>query len=193
MALPPVVFEPDTGGGLVDPILSGTAEPGAEIRVQVQSDVVLSAASASAAVAEPDATADADGNWSLTYSGLPAGTHLLTVTQTDLAGNDSVPGIPVEVSLSSPQLVLEGIGRYVWRISFDGAPGATVQVLVDGAEYSRVVLDAEGDYTVRGLFDIPRDIMVTVRYTADERYGPTAVAERWWWADEASAPASLAG
>lgn len=194
-ALPPVVFAPDTGGGLVDPILSGTAEPGAEIRVQVHSDAALFAASASAVVAEPDAIADAGGNWSLTYSGLPAGTYAFTTTQTDAARNTSLPSAPVEVSLSSPKLLIEGIGRYVWRASFDGAPGASVQVLVGGEVYTQILLDANGDYIVRrpvlDPFEIPTDIDISVRYVLGERFGPAAPAERAWWLDEASAPASL--
>ncbi|MFC9561530.1 sigma-70 family RNA polymerase sigma factor [Agromyces sp. NPDC056965] len=183
-ALPPVVMPADTSGGLVDPLLSGTAEPGASIFVSVQSPAAAAVASDETA---PDAVADESGDWTLVYSGLPAGTHLLSVEQVDRAGNRSAASSPVEVTLTSPELMLEGIGSQIWRISFHGAPDATVQVLVDGVELDEVVLDGRGDRDFYGLFRIPRDLEITVRYTVDGRNGPSAPAERSWWANSAPA------
>ncbi|MGH3705161.1 MAG: Ig-like domain-containing protein, partial [Agromyces sp.] len=181
-ALPPVVMPADTSGGLVDPLLSGTAEPGASIFVSVQSPAAAAATSEATA---PDAVADESGDWTLVYSGLPAGSHLLSVEQVDRAGNRSAASSPIEVTLMSPELMLEGIGSQIWRISFHGAPDATVQVLVDGVELDEVVLDGRGDRDFHGLFRIPRDLDITVRYTADGRNGPSAPAERSWWANSA--------
>jgi hypothetical protein len=150
----------------------------------------------------PDAIAASDGTWSLTYSGLPAGDHVLVVTQTDVAGNPSAPSAPIPVTLSSPSLTLERQGRWSWRVSFSGAPGATVQVLRDGEPRRTEVLDGRGHLTLPGLYDAPDDVDYTVRYVVDRRFGPAASAERTGWSDNAvdeapesapDAPASLAG
>ncbi|MFB6609903.1 sigma-70 family RNA polymerase sigma factor [Agromyces sp. NPDC056379] len=199
-ALPPVAMPADTSGGLVDPILSGTAEPGASIFVSVQSPAAAAAASEATA---PDALADESGNWTLVYSGLPAGTHLLSVTQTDVAGNRSEPSAPIEVVLSSPSMQLRPVwngGWWGWRVSFAGKADATVQVLGDGEERRREVLDATGGLTLPGVYEVDRSVEYTVRYTSGGRFGPSAPADiRWWTAEASSAtapapdPASLAG
>ncbi|MFB9308964.1 RNA polymerase sigma factor (sigma-70 family) [Agromyces hippuratus] len=199
VALPPSVSGADTANGLVDPVLSGTAEPGASIHVTVQS--AANAALAASVDVQPDAVADDNGDWSLTYSGLPAGKHLLTVTQTDRALNTSAPTAPIEVALSSPSMRLQRVwngGWWGWRVTFAGEPGATVQVLGDGQERRREVLDAAGGLILPGLYDVDSSLEYTVRYAADGRFGPAAPAEfrpgtGGGLGDAPAAPASLAG
>lgn len=206
-ALPPVVDLADTANGLVDPLLSGTAEPGASIFVTVQSGAP--AARSSEAV-KPDAVADDRGSWSLVYSGLPAGSHVLTIAQLDPAGNRSAASAPVDVELSSPVLQLRVVWNgpgWAWHVSFTGAPRATVQVLGDGVVRRHEVLGAEGRLELPGVYTIENQTEFTVRYlSADGRTGPSALAERSWLTDSSDAasavspspvaesdPASLAG
>ncbi|MEF3403407.1 sigma-70 family RNA polymerase sigma factor [Agromyces sp. CCNWLW203] len=177
-ALPPVVDVVDTANGLVDPRLSGTAEPGASIFVT--SNGAARVAASASVPSTPDATADEAGNWSLEYSGLPAGAHLLTVTQTDRANNSSAPSAPIEVTLSSPtmrlKLVANGLGG-LWRVSFTGAPWATVQVLGDGLERRTEVLGGDGSLTLDGRYTAEQNVQFTVRYLSDDgRTGPSAPA-----------------
>lgn len=167
VALPPA-FTADSRGGLVAPLLAGTAEPGAAITV------------ASADGRTWNVTADAAGAWSVVADGLPAGTSRLTAVQTDAAGNTSTASAPVDVVLSSPSLVLRRSGILVWHATFAGAPYADVQVLVEGAPATTVTLDGDGSARYIGLGWIGSFDRVEVRYAADGRTGPvsTATVER---------------
>jgi hypothetical protein len=55
------------------------------------------------------ATAGGDGSWSITSSDLSAGSHTLTVKQTDLAGNESLAssGLSVTITLPVAPVMLE--------------------------------------------------------------------------------------
>jgi hypothetical protein len=70
------------------PTVTGTAEAGARVRLYDTDGTLLGAQ-----------TADADGNWSITSSQLAAGTHQLTVTSKDLAGNLGAPSLPLEITI----------------------------------------------------------------------------------------------
>ncbi|WP_157007859.1 sigma-70 family RNA polymerase sigma factor [Agromyces laixinhei] len=195
VALPPVVNTADGANGLVDPLLTGTAEPGASIFVTVQSgeaaEPAAERASASASASDetlPAAVADDAGNWSLVVAGLSAGTHLLTVTQTDVAGNRSDPSAPIEIAMLAPSAEVG-----ILRADFHGVPGATVLMEIDGVPYRSFLLDAKGhaQETNDPLSWLLR--AVTVRYiTADGRTGPS-VAATTWWGEGDRAPASLTG
>lgn len=166
-ALPPV-FTADSAGGLVDPLLSGTAEPGAAITVSTGDGRTWSTA------------AGATGAWTLLADGLPAGTTQLTAVQVDAAGNASAAGAPVAVDLSSPSLALRRSGYLVWHATFSGAASADVQLLVDGSPAAVVTLDGSGVARVVALGGIGSESRVEVRYAADGRTGPvsTATVER---------------
>lgn len=197
-ALPPVVSTVDTANGLVDPVLSGTAEPGASIFVTVQSSTPVALAASEAPA--PDAIAASDGSWSLTYSGLPAGDHVLVVTQQDVAANLSGPSAPIPVMLWSPTITLD-LKLPGWRVTVSGKPHATVQIRTGDREYKQLPLDANGRNELPGLYFADEDDDITVRYAADRRFGPATRAEFRWWADDAvdeapsppSAPGSLTG
>ena len=86
VALPPV-FAADSGGGLVDPILSGSAEAGAAIVVTADDGRTWTT------------TADAAGAWNLTADGSPRGAIAAHRLQTDAAGNTSAASPPIVVEL----------------------------------------------------------------------------------------------
>ncbi|WP_344311940.1 Ig-like domain-containing protein, partial [Agromyces terreus] len=161
VALAPTVAAPDTAGGLVDPILSGTAEPLASIVAAFEGRTAST-------------TADDAGAWSLAVQGLPAGTTSIAVTQTDAAGNRSEPTV-VAVQLSSPQLVLtpSGVG---WRGELRGVPGATVEVRIARVLGFDVTLDGNGRAAASGslLALISNFTDVSVRYVSGDRTGPSA-------------------
>ncbi|WP_337023665.1 MULTISPECIES: Ig-like domain-containing protein [unclassified Pantoea] len=71
------------------PVLSGTAEPGSTVTVR-DGDNVLGTA-----------TVGSDGNWSFTAPALGEGSHSLTTTVTDAAGNTSPASSPIAVTVDT--------------------------------------------------------------------------------------------
>lgn len=125
----PVITGPTSGTITNDPspTISGTGEPGATITVtDGDGNVILTT------------TVDEDGNWSGTPDEpLVEGTHTLTATQTDKAGNTSAPSnevdLEVDVTVPDPLTVTgpkDGAEILTDRITFTGTgePGATVTI-----------------------------------------------------------------
>jgi hypothetical protein len=74
------------------PAFTGTAEANATVKLyDTDGTTVLGTA-----------TADGNGDWSITSSSLSVGGHTLTVKQVDLAGNVSVAGPSLELTIESP-------------------------------------------------------------------------------------------
>jgi RNA polymerase sigma factor (sigma-70 family) len=169
----PVTFTADSAGGLVDPLLQGTAEPSASVVV-----------TASDGRTWPK-IADDDGAWSIIATDSPAGPTSYTAVQTDAAGNTSPESDPQTVVLSTPSLV---VSTSAWLIGwgwFDGEPNAIVEVLVGGDPLGTVQLDDAGKYD-RWLGPIGLLGDVGVRYRADDgRTGPAAAATEAPWPTEA--------
>ncbi|WP_448810855.1 sigma-70 family RNA polymerase sigma factor [Agromyces bauzanensis] len=157
-------FTADTAGGLVDPLLTGTAEAGASVVVTADDGRTWAT------------TADGAGGWSLVAGDLPLGTTLLTAAQTDAAGNLSAASAPVAVELSAPSLVLRRSGPLVWHATFAGAPDATVEVLLDGSTLAAITLDGTGSAKYVALTAGDDLAGAEVRYAAGGRTGPVAGA-----------------
>jgi hypothetical protein len=169
-----VTFTADSAGGLVDPLLTGTAEPGALVDV-----------TASDGRAWP-VTAGETGEWSMIATDSPAGVTTYTAVQSDAEGNLSPASDPVVVELVPPTLVLSPAltpGGLVWRGEFHGAPGAVVEILVDGAVLGPLPLDDGGDAEAFFGWDEVSVDRVDVRYTADGRTGPAQAATGGIWPD----------
>ena len=158
--LPPT-FTADTTGGLVDPILTGAAEPGATI-------VVTGGGLTWSAIA------DDSGAWSLVARGLPAGATELIARQTDAAGNTSDEAA-VGVHLESPTLSLRQSSHHTWHTTIGGVAGSTVQLLLDGSPAATLVLDGAGT-TRQVLVGVPPTPSFGVRYAIGDRTGPVATA-----------------
>ena len=156
----------DTGGGSVPvsaggvtntatPTLSGTAEPGSTVSVR-DGDTLLGTA-----------TADASGNWRFTTPALDEGSHSLTTTVSDAAGNISPASdpLPFTVDATPPaaasDIVLNGTSGSVQQpIAADGAtrditpqlsgsaePGSVVTVLDNNAVLGSVTAGSDGSWT----------------------------------------------
>ncbi|MFC5790481.1 Ig-like domain-containing protein, partial [Agromyces tardus] len=165
IALAPVIAFVDAVGGLVDPILSGTAEPGATVTVSADTGGTWTV------------TADADGAWSVLAAGLPAGTTVLVAAQTDAAGNASPASEPTSVTLTPPTLELGGNGAFLLA-TLAGVPGADVEVLVDGVPFTVLTVDPSGTADYAAFLPGNVSVDVAVRYVADGRTGPAADAVR---------------
>ncbi len=136
-ALPPEIAAVDTGSGasagLLAPIASGTAEPGATVEVF------------DAGILQQTVTAGADGTWRTDELTGVAPSYSLTARQTDPLGNVSAPSGTVTGSVAVPEVSASG-GPGTVGIAVHGLPGASVRLYGDGGPRDHVLtLDANGD------------------------------------------------
>jgi hypothetical protein len=140
----PVIKTPSAGATTSDdtPTITGTAEAGSTVTVYVDGKAVGTT------------TADGSGNWSLTPSvPLSDGTHTITSTATDKAGNTSAlptggngsgsgghvisvtvdTGTPPPVTVVSQPPQLSNTSGFV----FSPAPGSTLQCSIDGGAWQQ--------------------------------------------------------
>ena len=156
----PSVSSIDTAGGIVQPIVSGTAEPGATVTVSAPGGSWTTVAGSS-------------GAFSIEVTGLPAGRTDLAVSQVDTAGNVSAPAA-VSVDLVAPTLVIDASDTRRPIITLSGVSATTVELRFNGAVTEVVTLDA-GSVDLRGnvLANIitMSDPEISLRYLADGRAG----------------------
>ncbi len=151
----PVVTGPANGATTNTlPTYTGTAEPGSTVTVRVDGFVVCVV------------TASAAGDWScMGATPLAEGQHTVNAVSRDAAGNDSptsatntftvmVPVMPeadpvltspVDGSLTGTRPTFTGTGE----------PGATIDVLVDGAVVCTAVVDAAGAWSCAATNELP--------------------------------------
>lgn len=129
-ALAPVPAAPDTGSGayagLLSPILSGTAEPGATVEVSDHG------------VVQDTVTAAADGTWTTDQLAGVQPDFSVSARQTDRLGNVSVPSAPVTGSVAVPQVTIEPLPDRRFLLTVTGVPGAEVRLFADGTGASNV-------------------------------------------------------
>jgi len=166
-ALPPVITSVDTGSGdlagRMAPIVSGTAEPGASVVIS-DGDRPLATV-----------TADATGGWSTGELILASADYSLTARQTDPAGNVSEPSAVVNGTASVPGVLAVGAPLSVILIVHD-APGATVEVWVDGLSTGRTItLDDSGNGYTAFVLE-PGEHRVGAVVVSGDRHGVLADA-----------------
>ncbi|MFV7477277.1 BapA/Bap/LapF family large adhesin [Enterobacter pseudoroggenkampii] len=123
------------------PLLAGTGEPGGTITIYDNG------------VAIGTTTVQPNGTWSVTPNApLPDGTHSITVTETDAAGNQSTASAPVTFTVdttppSAPgNLVVSNDGGTISGIA---EPGSTVTIREGGALVGNpVVADSQGNFSL---------------------------------------------
>ena len=132
-----------TSGALTDaslPLLAGTGEPGGTITIYDNGVVVGTT------------TVQPNGTWSVTPNGpLPDGTHSITVTETDAAGNLSTASEPVIFTVdttppSAPgNLVVSNDGGTISGIA---EAGSTVTIREGDIALGTVVADSQGNFSL---------------------------------------------
>lgn len=138
-AAAPVILSSDTGSGdaagLLAPVLTGTAEPGATVQL---SDHGIPLATV---------TADDTGRWTSPELITVAAAYAVTARQTDALGNVSPASEPVTGTAVVPAISASGAPGIV-AITVRGIPGAQVQVWADDEPTSySLTLDAVGEAT----------------------------------------------
>ncbi len=128
--LAPQVTSPADGSTVTDstPLITGTAEPNSTVTVRIDGNVVGTAA------------ADGSGNWSFTAAQLSEGSHSVSATAQDAAGNTSSTSSIVNFNVDTTppngnvtQLVGGGAGKSpTFNISSDDGT-ATIKCSLDGA------------------------------------------------------------
>ena len=128
--------------------VSGTAEPGATVTVDVDGRTATT-------------TAGDDGSWTVTVGGVPAGEHTVSVTQT-VGGDTSAPTTstvtvvvadPTDVVVTSPAtdtlVPADGAGDTAsLTVTGHATPGATVTVRLSNGQVRVTTADARGDWSV---------------------------------------------
>ncbi|MFL7889265.1 BapA/Bap/LapF family large adhesin [Enterobacter pseudoroggenkampii] len=122
------------------PLLAGTGEPGGTITIYDNG------------VAIGTTTVQPNGTWSVTPNApLPDGTHSITVTETDAAGNQSTASAPVTFTVdttppSAPgNLVVSNDGGTISGIA---EPGSTVTIREGDVTLGTVVADSQGNFSL---------------------------------------------
>lgn len=123
------------------PILAGTGEPGGTITIYDNGVVVGTT------------TVLPNGTWSVTPNGpLPDGTHSITVTETDAAGNLSATSEPVIFTVDTTPPLAPGnlvVSNDGGTISGTAEPGSTVTIREGGALVGTpVVADSQGNFSL---------------------------------------------
>ncbi len=155
----PVIATPAQGDTTTgQPVISGTAEPGSTVLVQVDG------------VEVGTATADAvTGAWSLTpTAALVDGPHTVSATATDVAGNTSPEAshtFNVDNSVPpSPVIITPANGAFLNSadvlVTGTATPGATVHVYVDGVEVGTTTANGSGEWSfpLTGLAEGTRQV-----------------------------------
>ncbi|WP_199775998.1 beta strand repeat-containing protein, partial [Pseudoalteromonas sp. T1lg10] len=137
--------------------ITGTAEPGSEINVDVDGD----------GTADYTTTTDGDGNWRVTPDTPLADGTEVTATATDPAGNESAPASDI-VDGSAPVVTLDALTTNDTTPALTGTiddPEASIVVTVEGVDYT-ATNNGDGtwtlvDDTLPALMDGSYEVTVT--------------------------------
>ena len=154
------------------PTFTGTAEPGSTVKLFSDSASQIGSA-----------TANAIGLWSITASSLAGGTHLITATATDAAGNvsDASAALTVTIDLltpASPVITSPADGASVddTTPTFAGTaePGAVIELFAGAASLGTTTADNDGAWSFTAG-ELPEGAYI-VTATATDAAGNTSSA-----------------
>ncbi len=139
------ISDHDNLTNLASPMITGTAEPDAAIKITDELGVIVATGST-----------NSRGVYHLTTTQLSEGSHTLTVEATDLAGNQASAAQVVEIDLTAPVIVKVGLGTEVThQPTFKGTVSidtASVDILIKQGgqviETLHATLDGSGGYSV---------------------------------------------
>jgi large repetitive protein len=156
---PPVLAPIDTPTRIEPIVASGTAEPGATVRI------LLDGAPFASGAAGPD------GAYAVPLAGVADGTHAAAAEAVDAAGNVGVASAPAVFTVdrtppAAPILAPLASPTHADPVVFAGTAeaGAAVAVLVDGVAAGGATADASGAFSV-GLGVVEGSHQVTARAT----------------------------
>ncbi len=143
------------------PVISGIAEPGVEISVSVDGNVV--------------GTTVADGTtgvWSITPSAnLSQGNHTAVGTATDASGNTATDSVMFRIDTgTSVEITSPAAGVTIANarptITGNGEPDAVVTIRIDGSVIGMATVGSDGRYSVPVASDLPdgiREVVADIR------------------------------
>lgn len=154
--------------GDATPELSGTSEPGATVTITIDGGVVGTV------------TVDAEGNWTFQVpSELAEGSHEVSVTATDLAGNTASDMGSFVVDRTTPSLEIRGPGDNTTTndatptISGTTEPRQLVTIVVDGVILGTALADETGAWRFESTAPLAEG-MHRVEVTTTDAAGNTA-------------------
>lgn len=132
------------------PTISGTADPGASVRVTVDGTVVGTA------------TADATGFWSIVVTTpLASGDHTAQASTTDGGGRTATDSSTFTVDATAPAVAIvapadgSSTNDTTPTISGTATPGASIEVFVDGVLVGTATAAADGTWSVTPTMALP--------------------------------------
>ncbi len=162
----PALNTPDGNLTSGEVTLSGTGEPGSNVEVVVDGNVVGTA------------KVGADGKWSLTTN-LDAGDYELSAHTLDAAGNIAAKADAISLSIGealvAPSIDLPTAALTAGTVTLTGVgtPGSEVDVMVDGMSVGRTTIAADGTWSLDA--ELPAgDVVVSAQAV---RGGETAVSD----------------
>lgn len=165
-AVAPLLNAPDTGSGayagLLAPIVSGAAEPGATVDLYDHGTL------------QATVTAAADGTWTTDQLTGVQPDFAITARQTDLLGNVSAVSAPVTGSVAVPAIRITPMPGRTFLLTVDGAPGATLRLSADGNRVQNLVhLDPYGHASQEFAWTLDETLQHRFggAYTDGSRYG----------------------
>jgi hypothetical protein len=167
------------------PTVEGTAEPGAEVEIVVDGEVVGTT------------TADENGNWSWTSDdALEDGDH--TITARPSGGSDADGDtITVTIDTTAPDVTVDShrdgdsVGEGTTTVSGTAEPGSTVDVYVDGEHVGTTTADEDGKWSLDVEIDGDGDHNIQV--TASDEVGNSASVDLLVSVDTASRSLRVSG
>jgi hypothetical protein len=132
--------------------ITGTAAPNSVVEI-LADGVVIGAA-----------TADANGAWNFDIPALEGGVTELSV-KTDAGTSAPIPVVVPDVDIPAGGLVLDAAAG---ELTGQGAPGETVEILIDGQPAGTATVGSDGTWTLELPQLPPGDYAVSVRTAAGE-------------------------
>ncbi|GAA4360218.1 hypothetical protein GCM10023087_35790 [Microbacterium rhizosphaerae] len=143
----PIVLTPANGSSTSDttPMISGLAEPDSTVTVSIDGSPLGTTT-----------TTDGSGNWTLTAPTLTPGSHTVSATATDAAGNISAPSSTNTFTIdttppAAPVIVSPADGAILTTnqppITGTAEANSTVSVIIDGSVAGTATADGSGNWT----------------------------------------------
>ncbi|MBE7552193.1 MAG: hypothetical protein HS126_14075 [Anaerolineales bacterium] len=152
--VPPTLDLP--GGGLTGgPVtLSGTGEPGSEVEIVIDGQVV------------GKTTIGSDGTWSYTADLPESGDYQISVQNVDAAGKVLAASEPTALTVVAPPTLDQPSGELTAgpvTLTGSGEPGSQVEVMIDGQVVGKATVGDDGTWSLAAELSRAGDYEITVQ------------------------------